>query len=95
MPQARYPMTHSKITTIESRPGYPVPRCQILMNYWAAARSTPAKPQKSTVLSLGRGTNLQFGGAIDTVPTRLSAESVLGCGARCERSILAVFLGAL
>ncbi len=41
----------------------------------------------------GRGTNLQFIGAIATVPARLSAEPVSGCGARCERSILAVNFG--
>lgn len=44
-------------------------------------------------LCWGRGTNLQFKGAIDTVPARLSAAPVSGCGARCERSVLAVGIG--
>ena len=41
----------------------------------------------------GLGTYLQIVHCIGTVPARLSAGPVSGCGARCERSVLAVYLG--
>ena len=61
----------------------------------------PAACREGVLVSSLRGyvatreRTLQFKGAIATVPARLSAASVSGCGARCERSVLAVDFGAL
>ena len=66
----------------------------------ASTRRADAQPLAIRCLKIagfrhGLGKYLQFEDAVGTVPARLPAASVSGCGARCERPILAVCSGVL